>query len=126
MRKLILICITATIFACSSDLEDPDAVPEDQKLQIYTTKSSLVADTRDTTRVFCRLPVDAGRTDIIFTTSKGAFLESNALTVKQYADSVAGNYRFAAVTLRSDTSRTLVFITAETGTSRKRISIIFN
>jgi hypothetical protein len=118
--------IVALFAGCSTDLEDPDMVPADEKLQLFTTRGTLTANGTDTTLVICRVPADAGRLDITFTTTKGIFLYSGINVVKEATDSVAGDYRYAATVLRADTVRNTVYITAETGINRKRISITFN
>lgn len=117
-----------TLIGCSK-LEDPDLIPEEEQLQLFSSKDSLIADGKDIAFVFARLPYDAGKLDINFTTTKGLFNQVGAKTIKQTADSIAGEYRFSKVILQSDTSKGEVTITAEVATtnvSRKRLIIKFN
>jgi hypothetical protein len=124
---LILIeLLTLITSSCSSKLEDPDMISEDQKLQVLTGRNNILANGNDTTLVFARVPYDAGRVDITFTTTQGIFVESKDKTIMQFTDSVSGTYRYARVILRSDSTKGVVYITAETGTSRNRSTIVFN
>ena len=122
----IILLLTSFFLSCSSDLEDPDMVPNEDKLHVFTTKSTLNANGSDTTLVFCCVPSDAGPLDITLTTTKGVFLYSGTNTIKEVADSIVGKFRYASTVLRADTLPNVVYITAENGINRNRISILFN
>lgn len=126
MKKILLILAVALFHSCTSDLEDPQGVPPSETLNLFGTKTALLADAKDTLHLWARIPLAAGRLDITYTTTKGVFVESDAKTIKAFADSISGGYRFARTVLRSDSSKTTVYVTAETGTVRSRIPITFN
>ncbi|MEO5685381.1 MAG: hypothetical protein ABIQ88_22225 [Chitinophagaceae bacterium] len=128
MTKFFFLFLTACIFLsiCCTKLENPDAITKDEVLQITAIKSTLAANNSDTTHIVARIPKAAGKLDITFTTTRGNFTVSAAKTIKQLTDSVAGEYRFATVLLRSDSTKGDCYITAETGTARTYVSLTFN
>lgn len=128
MKKIILLLLIGLTYSsiCCTKLEDPNAVINDEILQITAIKSTLLANNTDTTHIIARIPKDAGRLDITFTTTRGTFKLAAAKTIKQIADSISGNYRFATTVLKSDSTKGDCFITAETGSERNHLSLIFN
>jgi hypothetical protein len=111
--------------ACNSRLEDPDSIPPDETLQLTSTVVVLSATGMDTTILVARIPKDAGILDISFSTTAGTFVKSGTKSIKQLADSLNGDYRYASTQMVSDTSPATVYITAETQGARKRINITF-
>ena len=127
MKVIFLSLLMSILFVgCSSELEDPDAVTREQMIRVTTTKNILQANASDTTLVTAQIPKSAGRLDISFTSTKGSFIQSDAKTIKQLADSISGDYRYATTVLKSDSSKGQVYITAETGSARNRTSLTFN
>lgn len=115
--------------ACNSELEDPDAVDSDHQLNLSVSDSIVSTGGAEKIKVFARVPEKAGRVEIVFSSSAGAFTAAtpNAkFTVKQIADSIVNNYRFARVDFISDAIVGDVYITAEARGARTRIRIQFN
>ncbi len=129
MKKItIQLSCLLTVYAVSScsKLEDPDALSNSERVQLIISKTILAANASDTTHVTARIPAEAGRIDVTFTTTNGSFIVAAAKTVKQIADSVSGNYRYSTTILKSDSSKGTVYITVEAGTDRNRATITFN
>lgn len=127
MVSNILFILSACIFCigCSSKLENADLVDPNEILKVSSAKTVLQADGKDTTIVLARIPNDAGKLDITFTTTAGVFVQSGAKTIKQFADSITDQYRYAKVILKTDTVANAVYVTAETSSARSRIIITF-
>lgn len=125
-RLIVAITICLCLVSGCSKLEDPDAINNDAKIQVTTSRATLLSNASDTTLVIARVPADAGVVDVTFSTTNGKFIQSADKSVKQQTDSLSANYRYARVILRSDTSKGTVYITAESGTARNRTTITFN
>lgn len=132
MKSAWIILWSICVLACNSELEDPAAIDASEHLQVSASRTAITAKNKttspkgETTRIFARLPKKAGVQDVSFSTTAGKFLESASDDVKQLADSVNGEYRYAPVTLRSDTTKGPVYVTAEVKSQRQRIIINFN
>jgi len=124
MKVFFIMTMSLWLAACNSTLEDPDSVPIDDMLQLTSEKSSISTG-GGRTKLFARIPKDAGMTDVTFTTTAGIFPQANDKTIKQYTDSLVGIYRYATIELVSDTTTGKVYITGEAKTARRRILIIF-
>jgi hypothetical protein len=124
LNRAILFAIFI-VMGCNSKLEEPDRIAADEILQLKTGKPRLQYAGQDTTTVTARIPREAGSRDVKFTTTDGVFVASGSGTISHYADSLAGDYRYAVVLLTSDSTYTTVYITAETGSARKSTTIIF-
>jgi hypothetical protein len=123
-NKLLLISLLGFCLDCNTILENPDAADSTKLLVLSSSKTSLQSGGAST-RVIARLPLSAGITDVTFITSAGNFVQVGAKTVKQLADSLSNDCRFAAVTLASDATKGTVYITAEAKTVRTRFNITF-
>lgn len=117
---LIIIVVKSCVFK----LEDPDQIQPEEILYLYTKESELISNGIDKTTVIARIPKNAGRLDIKFKTSKGLFIYSGTNEVKEYADSVAGRFRYAQTLIKSDTIPGIAYITADVEKIRRRTSII--
>lgn len=126
---LFFFAASSLLYACKEDkLQDPDNVPGENTMVLSSSKKALAVG-GETTRVYARLPFRAGITDVSFTTSLGSFIQKGpkSADIKQLSDSVAGGFRWAAVTLASDpTTKGTVYITAEAKGVRQRITLSFN
>jgi hypothetical protein len=123
MKAIIhAICFLSTMltFSCSDDLEEPSKVASDDILKLTVNKN-----VKNLTTVLVRVPKDAGQIDVTFTTSGGFFSFNSLRTIKQFTDSIAGDYRYTRTELRPDTTKGPVYITAETTFARRRVDIKF-
>lgn len=125
MKTILVILTLLTAVGCNSKLEDPESVPPAEVLLLQTGKKELLYATLDTTTVTARIPKEAGTMDVKFTATHGTFVASSSKTVSQYADSIAGNYRYAVVLFTSDSSLTTVYVTAEINSVRERTTLKF-
>jgi hypothetical protein len=130
MKITLLSILALLIFAlsCNSELEDPDAVDPNQQLILTVSDSIVTSGGLEKVKIFARVPEKVGRVEIIFSSSAGIFTAAtpNAkFTVKQIADSVVSNYRFARADFISDAIIGDVYITAEARSARTRIKIQF-
>jgi hypothetical protein len=119
----LIICLS---IGCNSPLEDTDSIAPEKTLQLSTSLPSIPSGAKGKTLVRARIPKEAGILDVTFSTTAGVFVQANAKTIKQLTDSLADPYRYASVTLVSDTTKGDVYITAEAKSIRKHIKIVFN
>ncbi|WPU91695.1 hypothetical protein SNE25_20460 [Mucilaginibacter sabulilitoris] len=124
-QNFIILLLALVTVACNSKLEDPDLVPDSEKLQI-TAKTAIASGGKDMTSIVVRVPKDAGALAVAFSSTAGSFIYSGTKTDKAYADSLSGDYRFAQTVLKSDTSHGNVYVTVGATTIQKRITIKFN
>lgn len=128
MRHILLLLSCLTIFAgaCNERLENPDAQDANNTLVLSSSKSSL--NSGQTTRLYARVPLKAGILDVAFSTSAGAFIENSpkATTINDLSDSLAGGYRWAAVTVLADATKGAVYLNATAKGTRSRLILTFN
>ncbi|MBH8567728.1 hypothetical protein KB206_02455 [Microvirga sp. STS02] len=129
MKRIILLASALAavwVLGGCSPLEDPALVaPEEILLLSVTGKKQLVANGQDKTVLLARVPKEAGQVIITFTTSAGSFPFNNTKIIKQFADSIQGDYRYARTLLRSDTTKGTVYLTAETPQASRRQTVLF-
>ena len=125
LKKIILIAIPVLLVsACDFDLEDPKNTSDDQTLMVRKlTSVPLKVDGMDSTTFEARIPKDAGHLDINFKTTLGTFPRTASKEIKEYADSIIGNYRFAYVTFKAGNDIGTANITVETIGQRRRILV---
>ncbi|WP_375437295.1 hypothetical protein [uncultured Hymenobacter sp.] len=113
------------IFSCST-LEDPSLVEPEQVLQLTVQgKTELLGNGKDKTALIARLPKGTTQQEVTFTTSGGSFVFNNLKTIKQFADSVNGGYCYTRTVLKTDTTKGVVYIIAETPNARRQKSVTF-
>jgi hypothetical protein len=126
-----LLALSVLIAGCkkllSGDpLEDPNDVKTTEGLQIIVANDTLIVHVVDTTAIWAKVPKDAGIIDISFTATAGLFIATASKTIKQMADSLGSDGRYAKVIYVADTVAATVYITAETSNVRARTTIIVN
>jgi hypothetical protein len=114
--------LIASLAGCSK-LEDPSAISPADKLNVTVSKASMQYNNLDSVLVTAKVPEAAGLVDVTFTASHGKFVYSAAATVKQITDSLAGDYRYAKVWFKADTTTGIYYFTAEAASQRARIPI---
>lgn len=126
MKNKFRILILIIALGCNSPLEDPDHVPAEKMLQLTGDPSSIPSHGQGRAVITARIPKEAGILDVTFKTTSGTFPQVNAKEIKEYTDSLAGDYRYASTTLVSDTAKVTAYVTAEVKSSRVRIPIVIH
>lgn len=129
MKSFMFLTTVLAFFICNTgcdSLENPDGVEEDEVLLLEVGElSRREADSMLVADVVARVPKAAGKVDISFTSSKGAFARSASEAIDVFADSVDGDYRYARSVLQLSLSAVPheVYVTAEVGGQRRRARV---
>lgn len=127
MNKVFPLGLSVALASVScSTLEDSDSVKPEEVLELTVQgQTQLIGNGKSRTAFLVRVPKSATQREITFTTSGGFFIYNNLKAIKQFADSIAGDYCFTRTVLRSDTVKGPVYIIAETPFARRRVSVTF-
>ena len=130
-KQYLCYSLLAGLLSCSR-LVDPNEINADDALLTLAKngKTQLRADGKDQAVILARLPEKTGIVDVSFSTTAGTFIYSNSKEVKELADSVSGNYRYARTVLQTDSLKASeiskqVFVTVEVSGTRSRLSLTF-
>lgn len=125
MSRILVFLFSVLVIVCACDSQvDPETVQKSEILHVYSEgRDAIFVGGRDTVVVVARIPKLSVTRTVDFKTTMGAFVFTNEKTIKARADSIVGNYRFARVQMRSDTTAGTAYVTAVVGEFHHTITI---